>query len=262
MDVLARIFGGGLQAGTPGPADDFWYGSVSTMTAAGIRVDADGARKLSAWYRGRDILATVLAMLPFPVYERLPNDGGSEPATGIRSTTCCTMPRTTPGFVSMAPTGDVRPDRPRAFLQLDRAWRARLRRPARAIDPTLVTEKQVLTTLPNGAVMAGRYVFDVRDPKTGLTKTFTQDEVFHLRGADGKGILDYARSEPRHGARDRELRGADFRVGHDERRRHREPRPAQRRSVGKRMARRSSRRPASGTSRRCSSRGRRGSRTR
>jgi HK97 family phage portal protein len=195
MDVLARIFGGGLQAGTPGPADDFWYGSVGTMTAAGIRVDADGAQKLSAWYRGRDILATVLAMLPFPVYERLPNDGGSEPATDH-------------------PLYDLLHDAPNdaedsfqwrrqgMFDLIDhghfynwivpgaRGFADQLVR----IDPTLVTEKQVLTTLPNGAVLAGRYVFDVRDPKTGLTKTFTQDEVFHLRGADGKGILDYARS--------------------------------------------------------------------
>jgi HK97 family phage portal protein len=62
------------------------------------------------------------------------------------------------------------------------------------IEPTLVTPKQLYTTLPNGARVAGREVFDIRDPQTGRTSTFTQDEIFHLRGAGGKGILEYART--------------------------------------------------------------------
>jgi hypothetical protein len=61
MDLLAQLFAGG---GTPGPADDYWYRPVGGMTAAGMRVDAEGAQKISAWFRGREILATVLAMLP------------------------------------------------------------------------------------------------------------------------------------------------------------------------------------------------------
>ena len=82
MDVLARILSGGdLEASTPGPADDYWYGPVGgLMTDAGIPVSAEGAQKLSAWYRGRDLLATILAMLPLPVYERLPHDGGANVA--------------------------------------------------------------------------------------------------------------------------------------------------------------------------------------
>ena len=47
------------------------------ITAAGIRLDAEGAKKISAWFRGRDILATSLAMLPLHLYERLPNDAGA-----------------------------------------------------------------------------------------------------------------------------------------------------------------------------------------
>ncbi len=42
--------------------------------------------------------------------------------------------------------------------------------------------------------MTGRWLFDVRDPKTSVTKTFTQDDIFYLRGAGGKGILEYART--------------------------------------------------------------------
>src|SRR5687767_6113056 len=83
MDLLARLLTGGtLQANTPGPTDDHWYGPVGTMTSAGVTVDVETAQKISAWYRGRDILATTLAMLPFPVLERLPDDGGSTRAEG------------------------------------------------------------------------------------------------------------------------------------------------------------------------------------
>ncbi len=198
MDVLGRIFGGGgLYAGVPGPADDWWYRPVgeSMLTPAGMRVDEETAQKLSAWYRGRDILATVLAMLPFPIYQRLPNDGGSEPALEH-------------------PLYDVLHDRPNDFqdsFQWRRAQMFDLIDHGHAydwivpgargfvhqlvpIEPTLVTPRQQGTTLANGARIPGRELFDVRDPQTGRTSTFTQDEVFHLRGAGGKGILEYARS--------------------------------------------------------------------
>ena len=72
MGLLASLF-----AGTPNPSDDFWYHPVGTLTDAGVRVDATSAQKISAWYRGRDILATVLAMLPLHLMQRLPNDGGA-----------------------------------------------------------------------------------------------------------------------------------------------------------------------------------------
>ena len=46
----------------------------------GVRINSDGAQKISAWYRGREILATSLAMLPLATYRRLPNDAGREVA--------------------------------------------------------------------------------------------------------------------------------------------------------------------------------------
>lgn len=196
MDMLGRIFAvGDLRAGVPGPADDYWYQAVGTMTAAGIRVDEEGAQKLSAWYRGRDILGTVLAMMPFPVMRKLPHDGGAEPAPDH-------------------PLYDVLHDQPNDYQDsfqwrreqmfdiIDHGWAYDWIVPgARGfcdqlcpIEPTLVTPKQQWTTLPNGARIPGRLLFDVRDPQTNVTKTFTQDEIFHLRGAGGKGILEYART--------------------------------------------------------------------
>src|SRR4051812_8189770 len=79
MDLLLGMLTGQLQAsaGTPGALSDFWYQPTGTMTGAGMRIDKDGAQKLSAWFRGREILATTLAMLPFHIYQELPGDEGS-----------------------------------------------------------------------------------------------------------------------------------------------------------------------------------------
>lgn len=191
MDILATILGGGsLRAGVPGPADDYWYNTVGVMTESGQRVDVDQAKKLSAWYRGRDILATVLAMLPLQLLVRLPNDGGSEPAKDN-------------------PLYDILHDKPNTW-QDSFQWRRqqmyhlidhgngvnRIIPGARGfvdqlhpVNPTLVKAKQL---------DSGRLVYEIRNPKNGQTSTATQDEIFHLRGASddgiwGKGILEYAR---------------------------------------------------------------------
>ncbi len=197
VNILAQLFGGrGLQA-TWGPTDSRWYSPIGagTMTEAGTRVDVDSAQKISAWYRGRDILATILAMLPLPVLERLPNDGGSKVA-------------------SNHPLYDVLHDstndsddafqwkRQSMFDIIDHGWAYSWLVPGPRgfadqlprIDPTLVTPKQQIVTLPNGAKYKGRWIFNVRDEQTGLTKPYTQDEIFYLRGAGGKGILEYART--------------------------------------------------------------------
>jgi HK97 family phage portal protein len=192
MGLLTRmILGGGLRAGTPGPADDFWYRSTGVMTPSGIQIDEDSAKKLSAWYRGRDILATVLAMLPLQVFEKLPNDGGAQQA-------------------KQHPLYDVLHDKPNVWQDSFR-WRrqsmfhlidhgnayARVLSGGRGfvdqlwpLDPRLVTVEQ----LPSG-----RLLYRVRDARTNRTSTLTQDEVFHLCGASedgitGQGILAYARN--------------------------------------------------------------------
>jgi len=190
MGLLSGLLTGALQAGVPGPGDDHWYGPVGTITDAGVRIDVETAKKISAWYRGRDILATVLAMLPLPVLEELPNDGGSQAARNH-------------------PLYDVLHDKPNVW-QDSFQWRRQkmyhlidhgngydriVAGPRGFVDqlqpihPTLVTPKQLET---------GRIVYDIRNPKTNLSTTATQDEIFHLRGASddgvcGKGILEYAR---------------------------------------------------------------------
>ncbi len=191
MGLFSRALTGQLSAGVPGPIDDYWFQPVGTMTDAGVRVDVETAKKISAWYRGRDILATTLAMLPLPLLERLPNDGGATPAKGH-------------------PLYDVIHDKPNAW-QDSFQWRRQAMyhlidhgnaynriiggprgfvHELQPISPTLVTPRQLET---------GRIVYGIRNPRTNLTTTATQDEIFHLRGASddgvvGKGILEYARS--------------------------------------------------------------------
>lgn len=191
MDILGLLLGGGdIRAGVPSPISDFWYRPVGMPTASGMRIDVETAKNISAWYRGRDILATVLAMLPLPLLERLPNDGGSQPATGH-------------------PLYDILHDKPNSW-QDSFQWRRQkmyhlidhgngvdqiMPGPRgfvdqlRPIDPTRVTTKQL---------DSGDLVYEVRNARTNIPRTFTQDEIFHLRGASddgiwGKGILEYAR---------------------------------------------------------------------
>lgn len=193
MGLLSRmVLGGGLRAETPGPTSDFWYQPAGgQMTIAGMRVDEEAAQKVSAWYRGRDILATVLAMLPFQVYEKLPNQGGSEVADAHPlydvihdkpNTWQDSFQWRRQAMYHLIDHGNaynfIVPG-PRGFA--DQLW---------PIPPELVTPEQ----LPSR-----RIVYRVRDPKTSTSRTYTQDEVFHLRGASddgivGKGILEYART--------------------------------------------------------------------
>lgn len=189
MDFLAGLMTGQLQASTPGPADDFWYQPAGTLTASGLRIGPEGARKISAWYRGRDILATSLAMLPLVTYRRLPNDEGREAAP-------------------QHPLYDVLHRKPNAgedafqfkrqamFDLIDEGWfYADIVDGARGfVDQLLrIDPKRVLPEQVKSGPNRGRWLFHVRPDAGGPAVTKTQDDIFFLRGADGKGILDCAR---------------------------------------------------------------------
>lgn len=191
MDLLAHLFGGGLQASYP-VDHDFWYGPVSgVMSQAGLKVDPEGARKISAWYRGRDLLATSLAMLPLHVYERLAGNAGADVARDH-------------------PLYDVIHRKPNTLMD-SFGWRRQAmyhlidegnaygfivaggRGFADSLDP-IDDPKRVRPE----KVGTGRRVYHVRDKTTGRTSTYSQDDIFHLMGPSddgvvGKGVLEYAR---------------------------------------------------------------------
>jgi HK97 family phage portal protein len=196
MGWLSRVLSGSLRADTPNAFDDHWYQPVGTLTESGMRVDANAAQKISAWYRGRDILATVLAMLPLQIFERLPNNGGANPAYGH-------------------PLYDVLHDKPNP-RQDSFQWRRQamyhlidhgnsydwelpgLRGPIDQLEP-IIDPTTVRPKLITSGRYRGRRLYDIRDPKTGITTEYNDGEIFHLMGASsdgivGQGILEFART--------------------------------------------------------------------
>jgi HK97 family phage portal protein len=189
MDLLARVLGGSLQA-SYGPDHDFWYSPVgaSTPTASGLRIDTNGANKVSAWFRGRALLAFCCAMLPLPSYKRNA-DGGRDPVNATVGDVVGRKPNVWQNsfdwrqqrvfhLIDFGNSYDRIVAGTRGFL--DQLW---------PIHPSTVTPRQIGT---------GRVLYDVRNPKTGEITTYTQDDIFHMRinsddGIVGKGILDHAR---------------------------------------------------------------------
>lgn len=178
MSLWSRLWSGDLYASTPSPADDFWYCPAGSTTAR--RVTPDQAQKLSAWYRGRDLLATSLAMLPLQVFERLPNDEGSEPATWLQ-------------------LYSVLHDEP--YAEDDSfGWRRRLmydlidegngycridgglRGFVGALPPFAATD------VDPKRIKGGGINYYVRDSETGRTTTYSADQIFHLRGPSKDGV--------------------------------------------------------------------------
>lgn len=197
MDVLQRIMtGGGLAASMPGPADDFWYqASPGSSALPGLRVTAEGAKKISAWYRGRDLLATALAMLPLQVFERLPDDGGAAPA---RTHALYDVLHRKPG----PGLDSFRWRRTAMYHLIDHgnavAWILEGRRGFADVlepfHPSQVRKVERIRSGPN----RGRRLYHVYDDSTFRTNVHTEDEVFHLCGSSddglwGKGVLEYAR---------------------------------------------------------------------
>jgi HK97 family phage portal protein len=189
MGLLGRLLGGDLMAGTPAPDDDFWYGDPGVATNSGMRIDAEGAKKISAWYRGRDILATSLAMLPLGMNERLPNDQGRDAAPE----------HPLHDLIHRKPNGwqdSFQWRRQAMFHIIDHGNHySRIVGGGRGfVDQLWPLDPKRMTVVQLGSMRLA-YVYREND---GQQKTYTQDEIFHLRGASddgiaGKGILQYAR---------------------------------------------------------------------
>jgi HK97 family phage portal protein len=170
---------GGLFAGTPGPTDDYWYNPVGTVSTAGLKITPDGAQKVSAFYRGVDLLSTALAMLPLHVYRRLEGDDGAEVAKD--------QPQY--DLLHRKPNGwqdsfQWRRQAMRHLIMRGNAYSRIIPGARGAVDqlwpmsPDLVKPEQ----MPNG-----RIVYRERQ-KDGTSRTYVQEEILHLRGVSDDGI--------------------------------------------------------------------------
>ena len=188
MGLLARLLAEDVSASSArGWSDD----TGGTVSAAGIRVGPDGALRVSPVFAAVRLLSDTLAALPLIVYQRLPNDGGKERATGH-------------------PLYDVLHRQPNSF-QDSFQWRRMMMRhvllwgagynfvkpgPRGFADQLVpIHPSRVVKT---EQVESGRLLFHIQDRTGGLTRTYTQDEVWRLPGftEDGiecKSVLTYAR---------------------------------------------------------------------
>lgn len=172
------------------PDHDYWYTERSAPTPSGVPVDSETAQKLSAWYRGRKLLATAVAMSPLDVFERLADEKGAVKAREH-------------------PLYDVLHRKPNAWMD---SYAYRRMKMFHLIDDgngydvirsgrrgfvdelwPLDPKRMAVEQLPSR-----RLLYHYRQPKTNDVMTYSQEEIFHLRGASsdgivGKGILAYAR---------------------------------------------------------------------
>ena len=74
--LFSRLFGGGRLASeeTPGPSDDYWYGEAAGGSAAGVKISADSALKVSVVFRCVTILADMLASVPLQMFRVEPDE--------------------------------------------------------------------------------------------------------------------------------------------------------------------------------------------
>ena len=59
---------------TPAAHDDFWYGSLNSVTQSGVRVTPETAMKASACYAAVMVLCRTIAPLPRHIFERTSRD--------------------------------------------------------------------------------------------------------------------------------------------------------------------------------------------
>lgn len=166
----------------------YWSGVSSAKTASGMPVSADGALKISTAWACTRLISETVAMLPRIVYERM-GDGGKERATGhplyYRLHDQPNRRQTSFEFVEM--------------LQMHALLRgsgfAKIRPGPRGPVDTLLPIHPDRVKVEEVDEDVVRYVVTEKD---GSKNTYTDDEIFELRGLSLDGtntvsVISYAR---------------------------------------------------------------------
>ena len=187
MGWIQKILGT-VRAGSPSPIDDFWYRPAQLGTA-GQTVTADTALQSSAVLACVVLLSETVASLPLPIYRRQPDGGKAREPDH--------------------PLADILSRRPNTYMS---AFELRqlmmqhllLRGNAYAVivPGARGSVDQLIPLAPDRMTVTGSdegLVYTYRD-SAGTDLTYTQGEIFHLRGpmlSDGGmvglSVIDYAR---------------------------------------------------------------------
>lgn len=182
MGWIARIRAD-ARAGTPGPADDFWYQPVGYPSEAGVAVSRTTALTLSAVWRGLDKISRDIGMSPCQLYEYVGTDGAKQRARGN-------------------PLYTILRWRPNAWMTAMQFWglaivHALLRGnffayigQERYFGDSLVPLDPDRMTMTLTDREAPRYAYRFHN---GITETLSPDRVFHLTGLtlDGQSGISF-----------------------------------------------------------------------
>lgn len=168
------------------PIDDRWYQAdpVKGGTFAGFPINPRTANRVSAVFACNSLIAETLAATPCKLYRRLDDKGGKEEAKDHRLyRTVRYQPNRM--FTAMDFFGFGQ-----GHLGMRGNSVSEIRDDGKTVEliphhPSNVT----IELLPSGR---GRY--QVRDPKTGRSRTLLQDEVLHVRDLSEDGLVGMARA--------------------------------------------------------------------
>ncbi len=178
MGFLTTLLGGNIQANTPPPDDDFWYGAVGQTSQAGVKVSPETAMTISTVFRCVSAIGQDVAGMPLKMYRRL--ERGKEEARNH-------------------PLYELLHDQPNTW-QTAFEWREMmlghllLRGNAyNLIVPGARGFADQLIPLHPGRMkveqLENRRLRYTYNWENGRQEIFTQDEIFHLRGLSSDGIV-------------------------------------------------------------------------
>jgi len=170
-----------FRAGAAAPTDDFWYEPLTRTNAAGARVSAETAMRVSIVFACVKVLAETLASVPLILYRRLPKGGKERADDHPLSAVLRRRPnrwQTSFEFREMM----------QGHLALRGNAYARIVPGPQGFADQLVPlhpDRVRPRRLPNQRIL---YEFSPAPPDSGLVR-LTQDEVLHIRGMSADGMV-------------------------------------------------------------------------
>jgi HK97 family phage portal protein len=190
LNLVESIFRGGIgiladAGGAPAPWDDFWYNPVGQTSAAGMRVSADTAKRLTVILACVTARGRALSILPCKIRTDLAAGGSkvvsSHPLYDLLAYQPNSYQTAADFFMMMQGHVDLRGN----------AFAEKVPGPRGPVDQLLPMhpDRVQVEVLKN----SGRLRYRYNDPLTGSTKVLMQDEVFHLRDWSDSGYVGQSR---------------------------------------------------------------------